>query len=406
MTCCWITPARFALVLAAEGCTVEAICPPAHVIRKLKEIGRTYSYNGFLHSIRAALLQSKPDFIIPCDDFGTSCLFRIHQQEQQTGDAHGLAAIIQRSLGNPESCNLITERGRFVETAKLLGIRVPETKLLPLSQTSEAWFHAQPYPAYVKADGTSGGVGVRRVASAAEAHRAAAELNRPPGALRTLKRFVVDQDRRLLQPFLERTHPALSFQELIDGSEANAAIACWQGELIGCICFEVVERTETFGPATVLRVIEHAQIQEAAKVLVAHLQLTGLYGLDFILSPTGDAYLLEMNARATQTCHLVLGPGRSPLPALAARMQGRQESPEEPLTEHEAIALFPAEWLRDPASPNLAQAFQTFQDVPWDSPKLIDATLQPNLLERLSPASRKRYRTIRASLAAKKRESA
>jgi hypothetical protein len=394
MTCCWVPPARFALVLLREGCDVDAVCPPSHVIRKVKGVGHAYTYNGFQSSLRNAILESRPDFIIPCDDYGTSNLYKIWQEESSHGDPQKLAALIARSLGNPDNCHLVTERGRFLDVAKHLGILIPKTDTLPSATDVKNWLRSQSFPAYVKADGTSGGVGVRRVENAEAAQQAALDLARPPGMLRTFKRFVVDQDRRLLMPFLKRVHPSLSLQEFIEGNEANAALACWQGELIGCICFEVIERTEALGPAAVLRVIRHPQMEEAAAKLVSHLQLTGLYGLDFILSSTGDAYLLEMNARATQTCHLVLGDGRSPIPALAARLAGH-DTPAITVTELNTIALFPAEWIRDPQSTYLDNAYH---DVPWESPELIDASLTPNLEQRLRFGQGSRVQAFRASV--------
>ena len=104
--------------------------------------------------------------------------------------------------------------------------------------------------------------------------------------------------------------------------------------------------------------------------------------LDFILEEgTGTAYLLEMNARATQTCHLSLGPGRNPVAALVASITGRPYEAAPGLTDRDTIALFPAEWKRDPASSYLSSAYH---DVPWDVPELLHYCISPNVGDRLS----------------------
>ncbi len=74
-----------------------------------------------------------------------------------------------------------------------------------------------------------------------------------------------------------------------------------------------------------------------------------------------------MNARATPTMHLALADDLPAALLAAARLPAR---PRPPVTEKTDIALFPREWLRDPESPWLQNAFH---DVPWDDPDLIRA---------------------------------
>ena len=93
---------------------------------------------------------------------------------------------------------------------------------------------------------------------------------------------------------------------------------------------------------------------------------------------TGIPYLIEMNGRATQTCHLNLGPGRNPVDALAHATAGNfgVESPK--MTDSDTIALFPQEWKRDPASKFLQTAFH---DVPWEYPGLVRFCVKKHLHE-------------------------
>jgi hypothetical protein len=78
--------------------------------------------------------------------------------------------------------------------------------------------------------------------------------------------------------------------------------------------------------------------------------------------------LIEINPRATQVGHLVLGAGRDLPAALCAALTGVAETPAPRVTANDTIALFPQEWTRDPRSPFLQSAYH---DVPWDEPELL-----------------------------------
>jgi hypothetical protein len=104
------------------------------------------------------------------------------------------------------------------------------------------------------------------------------------------------------------------------------------------------------------------------------LKLSGLYGFDFMIEDESeDAYLIEMNPRATQTCHLPLGPGRNLAAALRSAVcdEAVREAPG--VTDKDTIALFPQEWERDPASAYLSTAYH---DVPWEEPELVRACIR------------------------------
>jgi hypothetical protein len=103
--------------------------------------------------------------------------------------------------------------------------------------------------------------------------------------------------------------------------------------------------------------------------MVRRLNLSGLHGFDFMLEEqTGNAYLIEMNPRATQVGHLALGPGRDIPAALYAVLSGQAVQPAPKVTENDTIALFPQEWIRDPQSTFLRSAYH---DIPWEEPELV-----------------------------------
>ncbi|MGA7475394.1 MAG: hypothetical protein WBW60_21860, partial [Candidatus Sulfotelmatobacter sp.] len=99
------------------------------------------------------------------------------------------------------------------------------------------------------------------------------------------------------------------------------------------------------------------------------LGLSGLYGFDFMLEvDTGNAYIIEINPRATQVGHLSLGPGHDLPEALYAALSGKAVQPAEKVTEKDTIALFPQEWIRDPESAFLQSGYH---DVPWEEPEFV-----------------------------------
>ena len=361
------------------GCAVDAVSPRGHAITTTKLLRRWFRYNGFLDSIRSAIQKAKPDLIIPCDDYATRSLHRLREQSVATNPA--LARLIEHSLGASQHHAVLRTRASLLAAARELGISVPDTEILTSKQALSAWLSAHPLPAYIKADGTSGGVGVRLVETRDQAERAFDALSSPPGVLRTIKRTLVDKDLRLLSPWLHRWRPVVSVQKVISGSEANCAAACWQGRLLACIGVEVVQQEENYGPATVVRLIDNPAMLAAAEKIANRFQLSGLFGLDFMIeAATGTAYLLEMNARSTQTCHLELGPGRNLIRPLAAALFGSSaDTSARNVTDRDTVALFPAEWKRDPGSPYLTSAYH---DVPWEEPGLVRDCIKRRLGDR------------------------
>jgi hypothetical protein len=175
-------------------------------------------------------------------------------------------------------------------------------------------------------------------------------------------------------PTLLRKRPTVNVQRFIQGNDATSSVACWQGEVLASANFEVLAKGRTTGPSSVIRLIHNREMSRASQEMVGLLGLSGLYGFDFVLeAKTGRAYLIEVNPRATQTCHLALGAGHDLPAALTAALIGRPIEERVITTANETIALFPQEWGRDPESEFLSQAYH---DVPWTEPKLIKACIE------------------------------
>jgi biotin carboxylase len=112
----------------------------------------------------------------------------------------------------------------------------------------------------------------------------------------------------------------------------------------------------------------------AVEKIVRRMGLSGLCGLDFMLeASTGNAYLIEINPRATQVGHITLGAGRDLPAALFGAASGHPSRVAPAVTENDTIALFPHEWARDPRSEFLRTGYH---DVPWDTPELVHACIR------------------------------
>lgn len=373
----WVSLARLAVSLANSGCIVDAVCPSRQPITLVTALRKAYPYLALspIASIKDAIASAKPSLIIPGDDLATTHLHRLYFREKSRGK-HGefVCSLIERSLGSPESFPIVYARTQVMKLAQEMGVRVPKTEVIAKEDDLAKWADNIGFPAVLKADGSYGGEGVRIVQTLEEAKRAFRVVKAPPHAIRAMKRAIVDQDMTLVLPTLLRRKSVVNAQSFVAGREATSLAACWKGTVLAVLHFEVINKQDALGPATVLRLIANAEMSTAAEKMARRLNLSGLHGFDFMLeSQTGNAYLIEINPRATQIGHLRFGPGRDLTAALRAAVCGEpvQEAPK--VTENDTIALFPHEWKRNPASAFLRTGYH---DVPWEEPELIRALVR------------------------------
>ena len=366
----WLTTARLAKAMTGNGCDVHAVCPGRHAVERVRNVGGIHRYRATapVESIAAAIAAASPDCIIPCDDLAAIHLHRLCWQSARMGDS-ATCALIERSIGPRASFPILGSRARLIRVARELGLRTACTDVIRSAGELSEWVRRHGLPAVLKADGTSGGSGVRLVHSLQEAADALAALSSPPSPARAIKRALINRDTNYLVPCLQRIRPVVNAQAFVAGQDANCTVACWNGQVRARITVAVIQTLEPGGPASVVKVIENAEIAATAGKIVRHLRLSGLLGFDFVLQEhTGHAHLIEMNARATQTGHLQLGPGKDLPGSLRASVAERPLSKPACVTSNPLIAYFPQEWARDPMSPLLSEAHH---DVPWDEPDLI-----------------------------------
>jgi glutathione synthase/RimK-type ligase-like ATP-grasp enzyme len=369
----WFTTPRLAIAFARLGCNVDAICPAPHPLRVTKVLRHTYAYRALssVDSFLRAIDSSHPDLIVPGDDLTIKNLQDLYSSQQKTNDeaGHRICELIERSIGSPDSFPIVIARASFMELASQEGIRVPKTVVLADVRDLEAWTSQMGFPVVLKADGSSSGEGVRIAYTLTEAKRALRTLQAPPQFIRVAKRVLIDRDSTWIRPALERRHSVVNAQEFVTGRDTTSLVACWKGEVLAALHFEVVIKQYERGPASVLRLIENEEIADVTKKAARRLNISGLHGFDFLLEKaTEKPYLIEMNPRPTQVGHLALGPGRDLTAALNAAVSGKPIPKTRQVTDNPTIALFPQEWSRDPQSTFLNSAYH---DIPWEEPDLI-----------------------------------
>jgi predicted ATP-grasp superfamily ATP-dependent carboligase len=400
----WALAARLAIALTDAGCQVSALCPvPGHALLKTRAVHRTFPYSGLspLQSLMAAIEVSDPDIVVPSCDRGVGHLHELHAMARARGAVgHKLQALIERSLGSPASYVTVSSRYDLLKMAREEGVRVPSTARINTAEELASWGDREPFPWVLKVDGTWGGGGVRVVQDLDDVENSLTQLKRLFRIGKAVKRLVVNRDSFWFRPWWKRAPHDFIAQAYIEGRPANCAVFCWQGRILASIGVEVVSFDGSTGPASVVRVVESDEMMWAAERLAARLNLSGFFGLDFMIEEgSGIPYLIEMNPRTTPLCHLRLGPGRDPAAALWAQLAGQPTPVEAPVTRNKMIAYFPQAW-----NGSREMLASSFHDVPQGEPELVEELLRPwpdrTLLFRLFNHRNRKPETSASSLKA------
>lgn len=369
----WEGAGRLAVELARIGCVVEAVAPSNSVVHRLPSVARTHRLDRIrpLRALRHAMLESHADLVIPFDDRTRRALQQIHEQAEP-GSPSGarLRALVEKSLGPPELYSWIYSRAAVMAAATECGVRCPPTTVARDADAIVEWMERHGGAVVVKTDGSWGGREVVIVRDARDAAGVWRQLSRPPEWVRIAKRFLIDRDPWPLRSRLAGRRPVVSVQAYVEGSAANVAAACLDGEVVGAVQAEVIRSDGQLGPSTVINVTDDAEMLGAAGEMARRLRLTGLCGFDFVLGEeTGRAHLVEVNPRATPTVHLLAAGGIDPLTSWRAALGYAGPPARTGTYPNGLVALYPQEMQRDPHSPFLSEAYH---DVPKDCPALLD----------------------------------
>jgi len=382
----WLSPVRIAGTFSDLGCSVYAVCPPHNALVVSSAVQRAHRYRSFqpLHSIKTAIETANPDLVVPCDDLATAHLHAIYEREGHNGERSAIADLLLRSLGSPAGYSIIDSRQQFLAIAREEGVMVPDFAPTPNLSSLDAWTRENALPAVLKRDCTSGGEGVQIAESPQQARRAFRRLvsRRPTAAV--FKRLLADRDTTLLARLLRFEQPQISVQQFVAGQDANVVAACWQGEVLAQIAATVLKTRGPQGPAAVIKLVENPGMSSAVKKIVRRLGLSGFAGFDFVIEDGANKpFLIEINPRATQACHLQLGIGRDLGAALLAAFFGCAPAKRSAVTKCDTIVLWP-HVPDDLLPPELVR--KAYFDTPQNDPEVV----------RLHASSRKRFTLLNA----------
>lgn len=370
--------ARLAMELHDAGARVSLMAPGNHPARVLDFFSDTVLYRASapLRCLSAALTRLRPDLVISCDE---RTVRDLHALCRETRDAN-LRALIQASSAPMASFDTMTSRAELLALARQEGVRVPASAALPDLAALRDWMAQNRAPFVLKSDGSWSGFGVRIVSDAAAAEAAYATLNQPARLQLAAREALLEGNHFVFRAWLQGDRPAMSVQAFIDGWPANIGVACWRGEVLAATCAEAVATESATGPSTVARIIDNAEMRQAAAKVVKALNLSGLIGFDFMIeAASGAAYMIEMNPRSTPICALRLGHGRDLTEALLSQVAGRPMRERPPRTERDIVVAFPETWMRDPSNNFLRSGYH---DVPWEQPELVRVLMQAERRER------------------------
>ena len=328
-----------------------------------------------MRSLKEAIDASKPDLIVPGDERAVAHLHELHAQAVKAGSlGAGTRALIERSLGSPQSYSVVRSRFEILRLAREEGILAPESGPVRNKSDLDEWGGRHAFPWVLKNDGNCAGQGVRVVDTLAKARRAWRRLAAHPTTLYVAKRLLANRDPYPVPTWLRGERPAVTVQTFVPGTPANISVAAWKGEVLAAFSVSVCKTLKENGPASVVRLIDNPVMLQAAVRLARRLDLSGFFGLDFMIERgTQKPYLIELNPRVTQLCHLPLGRGRDLTGALYERLSSVPAADSPHLTVAGTIAIFPNAWMQ-----NLGDEFFTkgFHDVPWEEPDLVDEMLK------------------------------
>ena len=299
---------RVPLTFAARdaGFSVHVVAPKKSPIAQLKWVHRlgTYSRLSPTRSVAKALNSAPFDLVVPTDDDAAAAIFEAYLRGHLNEQA---AEGVRRSLGDPDSFPIRFARAAVADIGANAGVIGPPTWAVPDEGSLAAVLDAAGFPAVLKSDGSCAGLGVMIANDEAEARAAYRKLVRRRRRLAYLRWLLPAHDAFRPSRSLRFSQREVSVQAYVEGEQATLAAVAWQGEIIGSLGFRVISTQVLRGPAAEVEPIQHPDMELAAEVLARELGLSGLFGLDFVLSADGaTASLLELNARLVPTSHLRL----------------------------------------------------------------------------------------------------
>jgi hypothetical protein len=318
----------------------------------------------------------RPDFVVCADETVRRLAHRFVNRTHPASDSlePEMFAMLRRSAGDPRHFSAVERRTRLLEIARAAGVRVAPSKAVGDASAAAEFAGEIGYPVVVKRDYSWGGLGVIVCHQPDDIAPAMSRLR--AGSI-TLCR---DADATAEPGGESADDPVYVVEKFIPGIDANYALAALEGKMLAGVGARVLQARGELMPSSVVSIGEFRELARIAAALVELLGYSGFAGCDFRISAeSGMPYLLELNPRPVPTSHLGHHLGRELCAALVNALEGI-EMPASVNSEDEAvIALFPHEWVRDPASDWLRAALH---DTPADDPPLLRYLRSPAWLAR------------------------
>ncbi len=352
----WFGAPRLPKALERAGFHVTVFAFPGLLIQRAGSIAetllaeRSVSADQLTEALLDAIERSRASIVIPTDDTSILLLHAAEAVAKRTARPRPVLEALADSLGDPKHFSTVRSRKLLATFAAQADVRQPRHSAIFSEQDAIGFAAQHGYPVVLKEEESVAGMGVFICKDEAELRKAIARSSQEPATFGA----------------------GLLAQTFVEGRPAMRVVAALRGRVVGGLSAIKLETwPRSTGPSSCVELFAHAEIQQAAEVMINKLGYSGLASLDFMLDAIGQAHLIELNARATPIAHLGERFGGCLFRHLHAALLGQPSQAGEPRGLPSTVALFPQEWVRDQSSPHLSSG--VFHDVPWDEPDLVEA---------------------------------
>ena len=372
---------RLVAEFARLGCECAVMSPPGSncsATRFVKTRFHLPPHHGLWLGLLAARFRLEhvcrswhPDLIVPLDDEAAWLLRGLATDRLASA---GLRRLLEISVGSPSGYEAACSRTHFLDLATRLGVRAPASRAVDGTTALNA-AEAMGFPVMIKINRTWQGTGVAIAHNRAELAGGIAASGLYGGRLLRRSRKTARQIVSWLSGSWMTSNRIFELQQYIPGVPAMRSVIAWQGRVLGGVSFlKASVNPKPFGPSTVLSYIDQPEMAETAARLVSALGLSGFASFDFVIADKGGhAHVIELNPRAVPAIHVGRFFGHDLCGALGRELGWRTAAPEAAqLAEDVDVVLFPNEIARDPESAWLHSTENTFHDVPWDDPGVVE----------------------------------
>ena len=363
----WLGTARMPAALGNAGFDVSLLTPAdslaakSRFVRRIGYLPQDATPLQWVFAFAAMVKATGPRLVVPCDDTSVrlmQMLVLTPPDNLQSVQYINLAGLIRESLGTPDYYRASVDKTLLPAVAKALGVRVPPCIVTDELQDACSFAEHQGFPVVIKRGFGAAGEWVAIVPDRTQLEQQfsrfmAATMLAIEGAAKT--------------QVLVQAH--------ISGSIVDQSMVAWQGATLAGFVREKLIKDPPLGPATVVRVLHLPEVRTFSDRLAAGLGMSGFFAIEYIVErSTGDAYLIEINRRATSGITLGAMVGVDLCQAMYAALNGSPSSVRGDVEpgEEQLIAHFPEEWFRDPGSRYLRE-YRI--DGLWDDPEVLAAAM-------------------------------